>query len=209
MQKYTNDISVAGNVSIRQLTAADWSLCRQIRLEALTLEASKFGPKLETEKNYSDDFWRHWLGANDRAVFGLFDGTKMIGMTGVLTWTPAILEIQVGKEWGKRVGDQTAMCASSYIQSHYRGKGHAYLFHLAATHWAGSQPKFSRLLAPYRASNKIARGLRLSRGFQEIDRHPFDWPDGVREDVVISMLDLKIWRQTITLNSQTLNAINK
>ena len=124
-------------LSIRQLQECDWELFRQLRLEALTNHPRFFSPSLnEFELNERD--WRVRLANPKMAIFGVFDGGSIVGMTGV------------------RENPDDASQAHfiiSYLKAEYRGKGHTRLLYETRFMWAHAQKRFTSAMITHRDLN--------------------------------------------------------
>ena len=128
-------------ISIRPLTPDDWEENRAIRLE---------GPKM--------------------AIFGLFDGEALAGLTAIYIAD----EDPSGK---------TAGFAMSYIRPAWRGQGHAATLHRARLDWARANG-MTRVVVSHRASNAPSRKAIERSSFTRTGAAPYRWPDGVEEDNV-------------------------
>ena len=71
---------------IKRLYMADWPDLKAIRLEALKQDPQFFLRRYEDDRLEGDAFWQKSFADAalvDRAIFGLYDGNKIIGMGGV------------------------------------------------------------------------------------------------------------------------------
>jgi ribosomal protein S18 acetylase RimI-like enzyme len=66
------------SLSIRQLTASDVELFREIRLEGLRLNPEAFGSTFEDEEAAPVDKYLGWL--TNSQIFGAFDGAPIVGI---------------------------------------------------------------------------------------------------------------------------------
>ena len=73
------------SLTVRQLTASDVELLREIRLEGLRLNPEAFGSSFEDEQFAPLDKYLGWL-ANSQ-VFGAFDGSHIVGIAAFGTFT--------------------------------------------------------------------------------------------------------------------------
>ncbi len=156
-------------ISIRQLQPSDAEMFRDLRLEALQASPGAFSSSFEREKDLPLSRWRELLAAPDGAVFGLFDGTAMIGLTAIYTDR-------------KDSSGETAALAMSYVRPSYRGQGLSALFYDARLAWSRAQPDLRRVRVGHRASNEASRRAILRHGFVLTGRSNHLWPDGVAED---------------------------
>jgi len=65
-------------LTVRQLTAADVELLREIRLEGLRLQPEAFGSTFEDEQCAPLEKYSSWLASSQ--VFGAFDGSHIVGI---------------------------------------------------------------------------------------------------------------------------------
>ena len=66
------------SLNLRQLTAADLELFREIRLEGLRLHPEAFGSTFEDEQCAPLEKYSGWLGNSQ--IFGAFDGSHIVGI---------------------------------------------------------------------------------------------------------------------------------
>jgi RimJ/RimL family protein N-acetyltransferase len=143
----------------------------RLRLFALRTEHGLFARSWAEESTLPDDAWRDLLGAPERAVFGLFDGAVLIGITGVV---PSRDDPSV----------KTAMLVMSYLLPAYRGRDLSRMFYEARLGWIAEQPQFERVTVFHRSSNVPSRHAIVRFGFVETERIATTWPDGMVEDEV-------------------------
>lgn len=96
----------SGIYHIRQLLPAEGALYKTMRLEALQQEPAMFRSKYPPEITLTDEQWQQQVADADKAVFGLFAGDEMIGVTRI------ILQGEQGEE---------GYPGQSYIRKAYRG----------------------------------------------------------------------------------------
>ncbi|HEY7024747.1 MAG TPA: GNAT family N-acetyltransferase [Candidatus Limnocylindrales bacterium] len=70
-------------VEIRQQTADDWRVVREVRLAALQDAPFAFGSTYESARRYDEATWRSRLSNSDNPTFLAFDGERAVGMDGV------------------------------------------------------------------------------------------------------------------------------
>jgi GNAT superfamily N-acetyltransferase len=171
---------------VRRLNRHDWQAFKEIRLEALTVDPGKFGGRLALEQNFSSASWRYWLDSSSGAIFGLFMNNVLIGTACVVTWQESILKIEQANGWSVAMpGQNTAFCIGSYIKKSYRGSGLSRPLHYAELRWIADNQDYCRAVTAYRASNSTTKSITEHFGFQLVETKPYDWPDGVTEDIVI------------------------
>ncbi len=155
---------------VRRLAAADWEANREIRLEALADSPGNYFTSRAEAARRTDDEWRAMLADPDMAVFGLFDGDALAGLTAIYV---------DGADPERR----TAGLAMSYIRPAWRGRGLTALLYAARLGWARERG-MARVHVSHRASNAPSRRAIERHGFVRIGADPYDWPDGVTEDNV-------------------------
>jgi RimJ/RimL family protein N-acetyltransferase len=164
-------------IKIRQICENDWQEFREIRLKALKSDPKVFGSHYEREKNKSRQDWKEWAGAENQAIFFLYDNGKSIGMTGIyipqdtVTKTTAVL-------WG------------SWLEPEYRHKGISELMYKARIDWAKDQPDLRRIEVSHRESNLASKFANQKHGFKLVKEEDKEWHDGISEKDVI--YELKI-----------------
>ncbi|MGQ0527453.1 MAG: GNAT family N-acetyltransferase [Alphaproteobacteria bacterium] len=156
------------SVFIRELKPEDWQLLKIVRLKALQLHRGVYFGLYEDAAAFSDQEWRDHLNGGDKAVFGLFDGNSLIGITGVFTSK-------------HDPSGQTGVMAMSYIDPAYRGKTLSALLYKARIDWAVAYPKFKKLTIGHRADNESSKRAMLAHGFKFTVRELIFWPDGKEE----------------------------
>lgn len=179
-----NSVSIS-NFFSRHLTQDDWRIFRDIRLEALALEGSKFGCSLSVESAYTEKEWRSWLSASDKDVYGLFNQTNLIGIIGSITWHPSIIEISEAKLWSAKEITNSAFCIALYLKQAYRQHSLPRKLFRDSLSWLINTKKCEQLLMAHRSSNLTIRRFVIAYGFTEIEQRPYTWPDGGTESIHI------------------------
>ena len=159
---------------LRQATADDWELVRAIRLEALQTAPAVFGGSYAEAVGRDEAAWRDWSAGPTKAVFLLFDGDAVIGLTGVY----AVADDPVAAD------RKSAICIASYIQSPYRGRKLSRMFYESRLAWARDHG-CDRLVTSHRLSNRASMQANQHFGFVETARIPRRWPDGAEEPEVV------------------------
>jgi len=160
-------------ITIRPLDTSDWAAFRDIRLKALESEPGVFASSYEREVGREESGWRELVTGDDKhQVFGLFDASKLIGITAVFTHRDD-------------PSGATAILAMSFIEPDYRGRGLSRLLYQARLDWVRTRPQFKRVVVGHRESNETSRRANQAFGFQYVGREPHTWPDGVTEDELI------------------------
>jgi RimJ/RimL family protein N-acetyltransferase len=160
------------NFSIRPLEKGEWELLRKIRLEALQSHSGVYGSTYAREKEYTPTEWQDWLSQKGKCTFGLFDGDKLIGLTGIYT--------DRNDPDGK-----TAVLAASYIKPEYRGRGLSGLLYKTRLDWVRTQPQFEKIVVSHRADNEASRRANQAFGFRPVGTRSKTWPDGIEAEEIL------------------------
>ncbi|MBN1430287.1 MAG: GNAT family N-acetyltransferase [Anaerolineae bacterium] len=97
--------------NVRLICADDAAALVSLRREALETDPLSFVASLEDERDFSLEFVRHILAhPQEQAVFGAFDGERLIGMVGLYRETK-LKRCHLGSIWGM------------YVTPEARGKG--------------------------------------------------------------------------------------
>ena len=144
-------------IHLKKLSESDWKLFREIRLRALKEDPQAFGSNYKKENKYTEELWRNRLSGESCAVFGVFDGKKLIGMTGVKVDQNDDLE-RKGYFWG------------SWLEPSYRKKGISKLMYAERLKWAKDHPTLNVIRASYWVSNKASEKAMIGSGFKPIYR---------------------------------------
>lgn len=162
-------------ITLKRLAPAQWQEYRAIRLEALQSDPGMYGSSYAKEMAYTDAHWPAFLADESRALFGLYDDTTLVGLTGITL---------------KKENVTNAVLVSSYIREAYRGRGLSQLFFRARFHWA--REKHCRLLlVSHRAGNAASAAAIQAAGFRYSHAEAATWPDGGSEDALYYSLELE------------------
>ena len=71
------------NISIRPFLPEEWLDFKAKRLQALKELPHLFLSSYDDAASKPDDFWRDLLVGEKEKIFGLYDNSKLIGITGV------------------------------------------------------------------------------------------------------------------------------
>jgi RimJ/RimL family protein N-acetyltransferase len=158
-------------LTLRRLDAADWRALRAVRLQALADQPGSFFRSLAEDEAEPDDHWRAMLTRPTAALWGAFDGDRMVGLTGAFTDRddPSGMTAAFGMTW---------------LDPAYRGRGVSRLCYEARIGWARARG-YARIHVGHRASNAASAAAMRRAGFRPIRREPHLWPDGMWEDDVI------------------------
>lgn len=159
------------DVTIRSLIESDWEALREIRLCALRTEPGVFFRSYEEEVDKSDDEWKAWARGGESQMFGLFDGERLVGITGAAP----LREDPTGA---------TAVLVATYILPEYRGRRLTSLIFDARLRWIRRQPQFTRVVVSHRRSNEPSGRAIRRHGFVETTTRSRTWPDGVADDEI-------------------------
>lgn len=164
--------------TLSRLHIADWEILRHVRLLALQSDPSVFGSNYARESAYTPDTWREWLDTPDTAIFGVFDGADIAGMTSISVMRDDATRT-AAKLWG------------SWLRSDLRGHGLSVPMYQVRIDWARAHPTVMRIVVSHRASNAASKHANQKHGFTYTHSTPHTWPDGVEEDHVFYELRVK------------------
>jgi RimJ/RimL family protein N-acetyltransferase len=168
--------------TIRALNTGDWAAFKAMRLRALQINPGVYLATYAETIARPDDSWREMLGSPEKCFFGLYDGEKLIGITGVFTWD-------------QDPHKQTGFMGASFIEPDYRGHGFAKFLHKARIDWGIGYLPWKRLVIGHREGNEPSRRAILAQGFQFIGKKKITWPDGVEDWDYNYELDLEKLRR--------------
>ena len=152
-------------MQIRALGPEDWEAFRDLRLIALKTDPTHFGSTYEREVEFDEETWRDRVSRQGKEMFGLYDGERMIGLTGIIT-DPELDE------------GHTAILVASFLLPEYRGRGLSAMLFEARFAWARAQQHITKILTYVRTSNTPSKRAIEGHGFTEINRFDRTWPDG-------------------------------
>lgn len=139
---------MGGMVLVREVTADDWELMRDVRLAALAEAPYAFGSTYAREVAFGEAQWRGRI--NDRAVtffaYDELDDATPAGLAGVY------------------VEDSTPDLVSMWVRPGFRGRGVGEALIEATASWAKAR-SFAALFLWVTESNTPARGLYARSGF--------------------------------------------
>jgi ribosomal protein S18 acetylase RimI-like enzyme len=143
------------NAEIRQLQEQDWTIWKDIRLEALKLHPKAFGSSYEEESLWTDESFKQNLVKND--IFGAFINYKLIGVAGFFIYGPQKLK-------------HRGMLFTLYVRQENRGQGIA--DQLLETVIQHARTRVLQLLCTANAENASALKLYKKHGFQIFRTEP-------------------------------------
>lgn len=160
-----------GVYNIRQLGENEADLYRSVRLEAIRAEPALFRCSKPAEADLTDADWQERI-KHPRAVFGLFEGERLIGMTSILL-----------------LNEEEGYLGQSYIRKEHRGKGLSALFYEIRIAWA-TELGLKRLSISHRDGNLVSKAANQRYGFRYSHRESVNWLDGTTGDSLYYFLDL-------------------
>ncbi len=162
-------------ITIRPFVPEDWEIFRDIRLQALRTNPTVYTGSYEESLARSPEEWRVMLAGDAGCVFGLFDKTKVIGLTGI---------------FATRENPQNARLVMSFIQPDYRGRRLSELFYKARIDWAIQNTSLKQIVVSHREGNEPSKRAMLRHGFQSTGKQRIIWPDGQEDWEHMYVLDL-------------------
>jgi RimJ/RimL family protein N-acetyltransferase len=164
-------------VTMRPLERSDWRALKDLRLHALRTEPGVFFSSHDREVAASDEVWQSLAAGEGVQIFGAFDGSTLVGITGVFTHR----DDPTGS---------TAGLGMTYLRPEYRGRGLSAVFYETRMQWIREQPRFTRVAVSHRRSNEASRRAIRRAGFSPAGAEPHTWPDGAVDDDVHYELSL-------------------
>ena len=156
-------------ITTRKFTPDEWQALRDIRLRALKSHPGLYGSNYDRENAYDQARWQEVISNPDGAVFGLYDGGALIGITGVV------------KDRHNPDND-SAVFVMSYIEPSHRGRGLSRYLYEARIEWVKSRDDIRFILIGHRKGNEPSRRANQAYGFAFTHTETIDWPDGTQED---------------------------
>jgi len=153
-------------VTIRQFGPEEWPVFKEARLKALQSDPEFFGSNYEREAAYTDEDWRETVDNPDGAVFGIFHGSSLIGVTGIYInpQDPA-----------------TAWLWADWMEKKWRRKGHFIKAYEARIAWAKARTGLKRVAVSHRKSDIVSAKLHQKCGFVFTHAEARVWSDGKHE----------------------------
>lgn len=155
-------------ISIRRLRPGEWQDFRRIRLAALAADPGAFVRTADEEIARPVSHWSEMLESEDGAIFGLFDGPALIGITAVFV------------DYAIPTRD-TAAFGMTWLHPDHRGNGLSRLMFERRIAWARDK-RLALIAVSHREGNEPSRRAILAHGFKPIRRTPHRWPDGAEAD---------------------------
>ncbi len=171
-------------ICLRPLVPVDWEVFRALRLRALSMHPGFYSGTFADAETRPPEEWQEMLDGKGKKIFGLFDGSELIGITAVFTC----------RDDPDR---QTGVFAMSFIEPDYRGQGYADLYYKARVDFGVRHLPWARLSVSHRADNEPSRRAILRHGFRFIGEKEKDWPDGTMMDEFMYEMNLVQLREKI------------
>ena len=155
-------------VTIRLFQPDEWPALRAIRIKKLQTEGQLFYRTAAEAQAQPDSYWRELATSNNEgAVWGLFDGAQLIGMTG----------IYVDEKMPEK-----AVLWGSWLEPAYRGQGLSDLIYKTRIAWAQAHPAVKYIVTSHRGTNEASKRSNQRHGFVYTHTKTRTWPDGAVED---------------------------
>jgi hypothetical protein len=161
----------------RQFKKDEWADFKAIRLTSLQTDPYVFGSKYEDENQYPQSKWEKWVSDSSSPCFGLFDGQKVIGCTGIFT------------DWNDPT-QQTALFVASFILPEYRGDRLSDLLYKARIDYAIQHKSWIKMVVSHRITNEASKRANQRHGFMYTHTEKKSWPDGKTDDCLFYAQDL-------------------
>ena len=129
-------------LTVRALAVSEWELFREFRLTALKEAPGVFATSHADAAQRTPETWQSLVSGPTNQIFGLFDGERLVGITGAFAWPD------------DRSGE-TATLVMSYIVPAYRGRGLSRLLYAR-----GARLDASRILNSGASSSRCAPAMR-------------------------------------------------
>ena len=165
---------MAEEIAVRRLSELDLEDYKAIRLEALAQAPGNYASNFARESQLSQDEWLVRLRNPNGALFGVYLGSQIVGLTGVM--------IDNGQP-------EQAVMVQSYLRAELRGQGHSQKLYEPRIAWAREQG-LRRIVVSHRADNLSSRGAILRNGFHFTRQESYRWPDGAEVDQLHYALEL-------------------
>jgi RimJ/RimL family protein N-acetyltransferase len=163
-----------GNYTLKHLLPSDWEEYKFIRLLALKTSPEMFGSNYAKESAYTKDDWTSLLENELRGMFALYHDKSLVGLSGVAI---------------RKDDPNTAIFIASFIEPVHRGKGLSKIFYEARIEWV-RQKQCKLITVSHRSGNKTSEAAIKRFGFKHTNTEEVSWPDGMRADELMYVLEL-------------------
>lgn len=163
-------------LTARPLRPDEWQDLRAIRLRALADAPGNFFASMAEEEARPETHWRDLLDGEGKAVFGIFDGDALVGITAAF------------RHRDDPTGE-TGGLGMTWLDPSVRGRGGGRVIYDCRLAWARAQA-FRRVKVGHRDGNEPSRRAMLAAGFRPVGRRPWTWPDGAEADDIMYELVL-------------------
>jgi predicted acetyltransferase len=164
-----DDVALRGGRRVRRYTVAtitaralhpdEWQALRDLRLRALREERGMFFRSYDEEADLPESAWRERINGPRHQVFGLFAGSRLVGITAVFPHHDDPTGTVAG-------------LAMSYVAPPYRGHGYSRFLYAARLDWIRAHPDFRRVFVSHRASNVPSQRAIERHGFRRTGAEP-------------------------------------
>ncbi len=151
-------------IYIRPFRKNEWEIFKGKRLQALKDMPNVFLSTYGAAAAQRDEFWQEMINSDREEIFGLFDGERLIGITGVF------------ENWRDKSG-RTANLGMSYIDPGYRGRGLSRLLYQARIDWARAKG-YEKITVGHREGNETSKAANQKFGFVFYEKEEIEFPDG-------------------------------
>jgi RimJ/RimL family protein N-acetyltransferase len=165
-------------ISIKQAREVDWQDFRAVRLMALQSDPGVFSSTYQREAGTPEADWRSRLRSDDVAVFLIYENAALVGMTGIAV------------DWNDP-SRKRALLWGSWLEPRVRRQGLSQILYRSRIDWAEKHPTIERIVVSHRASNLASKRANQRHGFRFTHSEDKVWPDGVKEDDIFYVLDVK------------------
>ena len=132
---------------VREVTADEWPVWREVRLRSLLDSPAAFGSTYEHELGFTESFWRERLGNPEAVSVLAWQGNAPVGIGAGFQDLPGLLHV-----------------VAMWVAPQARGRGVAHLVLDALRDWAGVRRL--RLHLDVESSNVVARRCYEAYGFR-------------------------------------------
>ena len=158
---------------VRELTAEDWAVWKEVRLRSLLDSPGAFGSTYERELEYHEQFWRARIGDPEAVCVLAWRDNEPVGIGGGFQDLPGHLHV-----------------VAMWVAPHARGQGVAHLVLDALRSWAGERRLVLHL--DVESANDAARRTYETYGFVATgETSPLrEGSSGITERMLLSLREL-------------------